>query len=120
MGESCPELDRPASVLRFLNAAQDGSFASSSKRWALALMPAMEVGQRELLVGPVQVIVVLAPAQQEGIDAELLLEQPDDRDRAAFADEDRLGAEARLDGPHRGPDARACRHRPAPPGAPWW
>ena len=76
---------------------------------------AVEVGERELLVGPVEVVVVLAPAEEQGIDAQVLLDQADDRDRAPLADEDRLGAEPGLDGPDRGADARACRRRPGPP-----
>ena len=35
---------------------------------------AMEVGEGELLVGSVQVIVVLAPAQEQCIDAQVLLD----------------------------------------------
>ena len=71
-------------------------------RW---LDAAVEVGEGELLVGSVQVVVVLAPAQEQGVDAQVLLDQPDDRDRAPLADEDGLGAEAGLDGADRGPDA---------------
>ena len=82
---------------------------SSSSRVGAGLDAAVEVGEGELLVGAVQVVVVLAPAQEQRIDAQLLLDQPDDRDRAPLADEDRLGAEARLDGADRGPDARAYR-----------
>ena len=70
---------------------------------------AMEVGDREFFVGPVQVIVVLAPAEQKRVDAQLLLDQADDRDRAALADEDRLLAEPDLDGPDGGHARPACR-----------
>ena len=70
----------------------------------------MEVGQGELLVGAVQVIVVLAPAQEQGVDAEVLLDEPHDRDRAALANEDGPVAEAGLDGAHRGLDTRAYRY----------
>ena len=66
----------------------------------------MEIGDRELLVGPVQVVVVLAPAQKQGVDAQLLLDQADDRNRAPFADEDGLRAETGLDRPDGGPHAR--------------
>ena len=81
---------------------------------------AVEVGQRELLVRAVEVVVVLAPAEQEGIDAELRLEQADDRDRASFADEDRRLAEPGLDrpGPRRGRPVLFTSTRTA--GAPWW
>ena len=70
---------------------------------------AVEVGDRELLVRPVEVIVVLAPAQKQRVDAQLLLDQADDRNRAPLADEDRLGSETGLDRPDGGLDARAYR-----------
>src|SRR5437660_1700037 len=68
---------------------------------------AVEVGQGELLVGAVQVVVVLAPAEQQGVDAELGLEQADDRDGAPLADEDRPRAETGLDRPGRRADPSA-------------
>src|SRR5271157_5277140 len=67
----------------------------------------VKIGQRELLIGAVQVVVVLAPAKQERVNFQVLLEQPHNRNGASLADEDRLGAEARLDGPDRGPEAGA-------------
>ena len=54
-----------------------------------------------------QVIVVLAPAQQQRVHFQVLLEQSHDRNRPPFADEDRLAAETCLDGPDRGPEAGA-------------
>ena len=65
------------------------TWPAPSKQVGAGLDAAVEVGQGELLVRPVQVVVVLAPAEQERIDAELRLEQADDGDRAPFADEDR-------------------------------
>ena len=50
---------------------------------------AMEVGQAELLVGTVRVVVVLAPAQQQDVGVQGLVEPGDDGDRAAFAGVDR-------------------------------
>ena len=50
------------------------SFASSPAG-ALALMPRWKSAIAELLVGAVQVIVVLAPAQEQRVDAQLLLDQ---------------------------------------------
>ena len=67
---------------------------------------AMKVGEGEFLVGPVQVIVILAPAQKQRIDAQVLFDQPHDRDRASLANEDGLGAKASLDRTHGGLDAR--------------
>ena len=66
---------------------------------------AVEVGEGELLVGAVQVVVVLAPAQEQGVDAQVLLDEPDDRDRAPLANENGPGAEAGLDRADRGLDA---------------
>ena len=81
--------------------------ASSASRWALALIPRWKSARENFSFGPVQVVVVLAPAEQEGIDAELVLEQADDGDRAPLADEDRRRAEPGLDGADGGADAGA-------------
>ena len=53
----------------------------------------MEIGQGELLVGTVGVVVVLTPAQQQRIGFQLLVESGDDGNRASFAGEDRPAAE---------------------------
>ena len=51
---------------------------------------AMEVGQAEFFVGAVRVVVVQAPAQQQGIDSQQIVKGRHDRDRAPFAHEHRL------------------------------
>ena len=91
-------------IASFLGGNLVDSLASSSSRCALALMPRWKSARRELLVGAVQVIVVLAPAQEQGVDPQVLLDQPHDGNRAPLADENRLGAEPGLDGPDRGPE----------------
>src|SRR5690242_1154104 len=58
---------------------------------------AMKVGQRKLFVGAVRVIVVQPPAEQERIDAKLLLEVRHNRNRPALAHENRLFSKALLD-----------------------
>ncbi len=51
-----------------------------------------------------QVIVVLAPAQQQRVHFQVLLDQSHHRNRSPLADENRLAAEPCLDGPDRGPE----------------
>ena len=36
---------------------------------------AMKIGEGKLLVGAMQIVVVLAPAQEQGVDAQVLLDQ---------------------------------------------
>src|SRR5215468_8659557 len=48
---------------------------------------AVEIGDREFLVGSVEIIVVLAPAQEQSVHAQVLLDEPDYRDRAPLAHE---------------------------------
>src|SRR5579864_9019093 len=68
---------------------------------------AVEISQAELLVRPVQVIVGLAPAEQQRVDAKLCLDQSHHGYRPALADEDWLLPEPGLNGPNRCVDARA-------------
>ena len=69
----------------------------------------MEIGEGELLVGTMQIVVVLAPAQEQGIDAQMLLDEPDNRNRAPLANENRPRTKAGLDGADRSLDARRFR-----------
>ena len=59
----------------------------------------MEIGQGELLVGTVRVVVVLPPAEQQGVGLQRLVEIQHDGDRSALAGIDRLAAEGVLDRP---------------------
>src|SRR3972149_2036859 len=67
---------------------------------------ALEVGEAELFVGAVGIVVVLPPAQQEHVGVELVGEGIDDRDRAALADVHRRRAEAGFDRGGGGPNIR--------------
>lgn len=62
----------------------------------------MKVGEAELLVGAVCIVIVQAPTQQQRIAAQLRFESVDDRNRTAFANKHRCGAESSFDGFRRG------------------
>ena len=90
---------------RSRSTSRHGSSASSCEQVGARLDAAVEVGQRELLVGAVEVVVVLAPAQEQGIDARCCLSRPTTGIEPPSRMKTGLGAEARLDGPDRGAEA---------------
>ena len=70
----------------------------------------MEVGDRKVFVRAVKIVGVLAPAEQECIDAQHVLEGLHDGDRTALADEShRLDLPGFADGLGRRFDVRAGR-----------
>ena len=87
---------------------------NSSHSLALASMPRWKSARANFSLGLWRIVVVLAPAHQQRIGAQPLVESCDDGNRAAFAGKYGPAAESVLDGPGRRLDVRAVqRHQHA-------